>query len=147
MKMKKLIEIEHIYKFDYTDSVNTEILEQPNHRGITFYESNLEVVVMPHTDPVVIIATIGNCRIGQLLEHEDSALSLLYLNCWSVMGLKEELIVKHIGKLAGFNGLTSQSHGKIMLDITLHDKTVFIDFYLMQYILFIVETFDEGFLC
>lgn len=64
MKMKKLIEIEHIYKLDYTDGVNTKTLERPNHRGITFYESNLEAVVMPHMDLVVIIAIIGNCRIG-----------------------------------------------------------------------------------
>lgn len=67
-------------------------------------------------------------------------MSLLYPNCWFLMGLKEELIVKDIGKLAGFNGLTSQPYRKIMLDNTLHDKTVFIDFYLRQYILNIVDS-------
>lgn len=36
---------------------------------------------------------------------EGSVLSLLYLYCQSMIGLKEELIVKNVSALAGLNGL------------------------------------------
>lgn len=88
---------------------------------------------MSYTDPVVIIATIGDCRIGQVLVDEDNTLSLLYLNHWSGIELKDEVIVKDVRDLAMFNRSTLQPYRKIMLDITLHNKVLFKDFYLIQH--------------
>lgn len=100
---------------------------------ITFYESDFEAVLVPHNDPVVTTATVGDCKISHLLVEEGSASSLLYLNSWSMMKLKDELILKNVGEVAGFNGSTSQPYGKIMLNVTLHNKVVSSDFYLMSY--------------
>lgn len=69
-----------MYKFDFKDSISTEILEKPNARGITFYESDMDEVLVPHNDPVLITAHVGEFRISQLLINEGSALSLLYKN-------------------------------------------------------------------
>lgn len=88
---------------------------------------------MPHTDQVVITATIGDSRVCQLLVDEGSELSLLYLNFWLVMVLKDEWIIKDVNELADFNGSTSQPYRKIMLDITLHSKVISTDFYLQNY--------------
>lgn len=44
------------------------------------------------------------------------------------MGLKDELIVKDVGKLEGFNGSNLQPYGKIMLAIALHNKVVSIEY-------------------
>lgn len=99
--------------------------------GITFYESDLEVVITPYTDHMVITTTIADYRMGQLLVNKSSVLSLLYLNYWYVMGLKDELIIKDVGELIRLNGLTSQPYREMILDIALHYKVVSIDFYLM----------------
>lgn len=57
--------IEHIYKFTFRDGINT----------------NLEAVLVPHNDLVVITAIIRDFRIGRLMVDEGSALSFKYLNC------------------------------------------------------------------
>lgn len=45
--------------------------------GITFYESDLEVVLIAHNNLVVITTTIREFKINQLLIDEGSSLSLL----------------------------------------------------------------------
>lgn len=60
-------------------------------------------------------------------------MSLIYLKCFFEMELKNELIVKNMGEVACFNRSTLQPYRKVMLNITLHNKLVSIDFYLMQY--------------
>lgn len=49
--------------------------------GITYYEADLEAIVTLHFDPIVITATIRDCRVGRLLMDEESVISMLYLNC------------------------------------------------------------------
>lgn len=101
--------------------------------GISFYESNLEVILVPYNNPVVITVIMGEFRTILLLVDEGSALSLLYLNYKTRMELKDEFIIKEVGEVAGFNSFTSKPYVKIMLDITVHNKAISIKFNLMNY--------------
>lgn len=55
---------------------------KPSLYGIIFYKSSMEVVLAPHSNPVVIKESINDWRINRVLVNEGSTLSLLYLNCW-----------------------------------------------------------------
>lgn len=43
------------------------------------------------------------------------------MNYWTKMELKEEFIIKDIGKVVGFNSSTWKPYGEIMLDIALYN--------------------------
>lgn len=49
------------------------------------------------------------------------------------MDLKDEFVIKDVGKLTCFNGSTSKPYGRVMLDIALHNKVVLLDFYLINF--------------
>lgn len=49
------------------------------------------------------------------------------------MELKDKFIIKDIGEVVGFNGLTSSLCGQVRLDITMNNKVILIYFYLMNY--------------
>lgn len=87
----------------------------------------------PYNDPLVITTTIGEFGINHLLVDEGSALSLVYLNYWLKMELKDEFIIKDVGEVASFNGLTLNSYGWVMTGIVLDNKAVLVDIYLMNY--------------
>lgn len=81
-------------------------MENPNPYWITFYESNLEATLVPHSDLVVITTLVNNWGISRFLVDKGSALSLLYLNCWIEMELPDKFIIKDIGEMTRFNGST-----------------------------------------
>lgn len=66
---------------------------------ITFYESKLEVILVPHADPIVIITSISEWWVSLLLVDEGSSLSLLYQNCYKEMRLEDKFIVKDVDKV------------------------------------------------
>lgn len=80
IKKKKLADKEQIYKFYYRDGINSETMEHPNPKGIIYYEINLEAIIVPYLDLVVITIKIGDYRVGQLLIDKVSAKSILYPN-------------------------------------------------------------------
>lgn len=55
-KRIELEEIEHIYKYNFWEGINKETMEKPSACGIIFYESDLEVVHVVHSDLVIIMA-------------------------------------------------------------------------------------------
>lgn len=69
-------------------------MEKPSPCGVTFYDSNLEAVLVLHRNPVIIRAIINDWRISRLLMDEGSALSLVYLNYLSKKELLDVFIVK-----------------------------------------------------
>lgn len=119
--------------FNFRDGITMETLDRPNRISITFYESDMDAVLVPYNDLMVITTTIGEFSISRLLVDEGSALSLLYLKCWPKMELRDEFIVKDVGELFSLNGSTSKPYGRTVLDIVVHNKVVSIDFYLMDY--------------
>lgn len=53
-----MAKIKQLYKFDFKDGINTKTMEWPNPMEITFYESDLEIVLVSHNDPIIITTTI-----------------------------------------------------------------------------------------
>lgn len=52
-KRLELQEIKQIYKLNFKDGLNTEAKGRLSLYGITYYDSNLEAVLMAHNDPMV----------------------------------------------------------------------------------------------
>lgn len=77
IKEEKLSKIEHVYNINFRDGINTDTLERPNPISIIFYESDIEIVIVPFNDTIIITAATREFRINQLLVNEGSALSLL----------------------------------------------------------------------
>lgn len=129
--LDKIHELHKQYGLDFRNNIGIETREKAN-QGICFSIQDMEGVLYPHSDALVISATIHGYRVARLLIDEGSGISLLYANCWKLMQIDMDLIVRDTGEIAGFNGAVSIPVGRISLDVELAGKAVSIDFFLME---------------
>lgn len=71
IKEEILTKIKQVYKFDFKDGIKMKKIEHPNPMGTTFYEFDLEEVLVQHNNPVFISSSIGESRISRLLVNKE----------------------------------------------------------------------------
>ncbi|MQL91082.1 hypothetical protein Taro_023688, partial [Colocasia esculenta] len=87
--------------------------------AITFSDEDLVGVSTPHTDALVVSATINNCTVRQILVDNGSAPDVLAYDCFLLMGLKTDQLTPVESPMFSFSGVSVQPMGQVRLPITL----------------------------
>ena len=85
---------------------------------ITFFESPLRQLSMPHYDALVLGLEVGKHLMKRILVDPDSATILLYLFALLRLGYKPDNIHDPRSVLVSFNGSQANSFGKIVLHVS-----------------------------
>ena len=80
---------------------------------IQFDETDMEHVIEPQHDSLVISLPVGNCLIRRILIDNGSAVNIIMLETLQQMGLTEADMVKKSIVLVGFSGETKRTMGEI----------------------------------
>ncbi|MQM18035.1 hypothetical protein Taro_051021 [Colocasia esculenta] len=91
----------------------------PPEEAITFSDEDLVGVTTPHTDALVISATINHCNVRRILVDNGSAPDVLAYDCFILMGLKADQLTPVNSPLFGLSGVSVQPMGRVRLPITL----------------------------
>ncbi|MQL83717.1 hypothetical protein Taro_016210 [Colocasia esculenta] len=84
-----------------------------------FSDDDLVGVSTPHTDALVISATINHCNVRCILVDNGSAPDVLAYDCFLMMGLKTDQLTPVESPLFGFYGVSIHPMGRARLPITL----------------------------
>ncbi|GKV42235.1 hypothetical protein SLEP1_g49664 [Rubroshorea leprosula] len=84
---------------------------------ITFTPTNLEGVVTPHNDPLVISVMINNCQVQRVLVDTGSALDIMYYHCFESLGLDLALLQCYDGPIYGFNNQLVPIEGILTMNV------------------------------
>ncbi|MQL77781.1 hypothetical protein Taro_010196, partial [Colocasia esculenta] len=87
--------------------------------AITFSDEDLVGVTTPHTDALVISATINHCNVRRILVDNGSAPDFLAYDCFVLMGLRTNQLTPVNSPLFGFSRVSVQPMGRVRLPITL----------------------------
>ncbi|KAF5205037.1 hypothetical protein FRX31_005375 [Thalictrum thalictroides] len=85
---------------------------------IGFTAKNLEGVMVPHNDPLVITVMIGNCSVFKVLVDCGSDVDILFTRGLDQMRLSRECLQHSTGPIYGFSGGFFQPIGEITLPVT-----------------------------
>ncbi|MQL72212.1 hypothetical protein Taro_004519 [Colocasia esculenta] len=83
------------------------------------HDEDLVGVITPHTDALVISATVNHCNVRRILVDNGSAPDVLAYDYCVLMGLKTDQLTPVESPLFGFSGVSVQPIGKVRLPITL----------------------------
>ena len=89
---------------------------------VTFTEGDAQLVDLPHNDPLVIKAKVGNNNLYRILVDNGNTADILYLEAYKKMGLSEDLLKPVVTPLYGFTGDFLIPRGAISLPITVGDE-------------------------
>ncbi|MQL98827.1 hypothetical protein Taro_031543 [Colocasia esculenta] len=87
--------------------------------AITFSDEDLVGVSTPHTDALVVSATINSCTVCWILVDNGSASDVLVYDYFLLMGLKNDQLTPVESPLFGFSGVSVQPMRRVHLPITL----------------------------
>jgi hypothetical protein len=94
-------------------SVNGEAREQI----ISFSDSDLKDVQLPHNDPLVITLRIGNYDVQRVLIDQGSFAEVMYQDLYTKLGLGEANLASFTSLIFGFLGEPTLLLGKTVLPV------------------------------
>ena len=94
-------------------SVNGEAREQI----ISFSDSDLKDVQLPHNDPLVITLRIGNYDVQRVLIDQGSFAEVMYQDLYTKLGLGEANLASFTSLIFGFSGEPTLPLGKTVLPV------------------------------
>ncbi|KAK6146452.1 hypothetical protein DH2020_020321 [Rehmannia glutinosa] len=104
--------------------------------SITFTDEDLEGILTPHDDPLVISLTIANYEVKMVLVDNGSLTDILFYDAFEKMSIGRELLKPVKTPLVGFTREVVEPEGIITLPLIAGDRpqqaTVMIDFLVVR---------------
>lgn len=85
---------------------------------ISFSEKDLEDIMGPHDDPIVLSLKVETYRVKRILIDTGSSADILYLSAFKKMELQPEMLQKVVAPMIGFTGDTLRPKGMVHLKVT-----------------------------
>ena len=71
---------------------------------IAFNDDDLERMIQPHDDALVVMARINGFILKRVLINQGSGVEVMYPNLFEGLGLKNKDLSKYVTPLVGFDG-------------------------------------------
>ena len=84
---------------------------------ISFSDSDLRDVQLPHNDPLVVTLRIGNYDVQRVLIDQGSFAEVMYQDLYEKLGLGEAELSSFTTPIFGFSGELTMPLGKTMLPV------------------------------
>jgi hypothetical protein len=84
---------------------------------ISFSDSDLRDVQLPHNDPLVVTLRIGNYDVQRVLIDQGSFAEIMYQDLYEKLGLQEAELSSFTTPIFGFSGEPTVPLGKTMLPV------------------------------
>jgi hypothetical protein len=88
---------------------------------ITFSDADAVPNQTPHSDPMIIAATIGNTLIKRVFVDDGSGVEVMFVDCFDKLDIGRENLQKCTSPLSGFTGRTVIPLGQITLPVTVSE--------------------------
>ena len=95
---------------------------------IAFYDDDLEGIIQPHDDALVVTAWINNLIVKRVMMDQGSGADVMYPDLFKGLGLKNEDLLRYDTPLVGFDGQMVIPDGQISLLVTMEGKDVTVAF-------------------
>ena len=95
---------------------------------IAFNDDDLEGMIQPHDDALVVIAWINGFIVKRVLIDQGSGAEVMYLDLFKGLSLKNEDLSKYDTPLVGFDGWMVILEGHILLLVNMEGKEVMVTF-------------------
>ena len=89
---------------------------------ISFTHEDLDGLVLPHDDSLIITPRIADCYVERMLVDTGSSADILFLDTYDRIGLRREQINRSDATLVGFTGHRIQPFGTVTLEVTMGTK-------------------------
>jgi len=96
--------------------------------SIAFNDDDLEGIIQPHNDDLVVTALINGFIVKKVLIDQGSGAEVMYPDLFSGLGLKNEDLSKYDTPMIEFNGRMVISKGHISLLLNMEGKEVMLTF-------------------
>ena len=84
---------------------------------ISFTAKELEKILAPQHDALVIALTIVNCLVKRVLVDNDSSNNIIFQMVYQDHGLEESALTRKVTPLIGFSGEVKQTAGEAILPV------------------------------
>ncbi|XP_050259143.1 uncharacterized protein LOC126704160 [Quercus robur] len=91
---------------------------------IAFNDDDLEGIILPHDDALVVTARINGFIVNRVMVDQKSGVDVMYLDLFKGLGLKKEDLSKYDTPLVGFDGQVVILEGQISLPVNMEGKEV-----------------------
>ena len=98
--------------------------EGPLNQSISFSNSDLKDVQLPHNDPLVITLRIRNFDVRRVLIDQGIFAEVMYYDMYKKLGLGEADLTSFVSSVFGFLGESIIPQGKTILPI-LQDRSIY----------------------
>lgn len=112
----------HLRKsYSISDSIHLaplcSVIERVWERTISFSDSDLKDVQLPHNDPLVITLRIRNYDVKRVLVDQGSFAEVVYQDVYEKLGLGEADLTSFTSPIFGFLGEPTVPQGKTILHV------------------------------
>lgn len=95
---------------------------------IAFGDEDLEAIVQPHDDALVITARISSFLVKRVMVDQESRVNMMYLDMFKGLGLKNRDLSKYDALLVGFDGRVVMPERQISLPVSMEGNEVMVAF-------------------
>ena len=95
---------------------------------IAFGDEDLEGIVQPHDDALVVTAQISGFLVKRVMVDQGSGADVMYLDLFKGLGLKNQDLSKYDTPLVGFDSRMVALEGQISLLVNMEGKEVMVTF-------------------
>ncbi|XP_030942271.1 uncharacterized protein LOC115967334 [Quercus lobata] len=95
---------------------------------IAFGDEDLEGMVQPHDNALVVTARISGFLVKRVMVDQGSGADVMYLDLFKGLGLKNRDLSKYDTPLVGFDGRMVAPEGQISLPVNMEGKEVMVTF-------------------
>ena len=95
---------------------------------VSFDEDDLEGMIQPHDDALVITARISGFLVKRVMIDQRSEADVMYPDLFKGLELRKEDLMKHTSPLVGFYGKVVIPEGQISLPVIMGGKEVAVTF-------------------
>ena len=99
---------------------------------ISFGEDDLEGMVQPHDDALVVMARIGGFLVKRVMIDQGSGANVMYSDLFEGLGLKTQDLAKYDMPLVSFDGRVVIPEGQISLPVDMEGKEVIVTFIVVR---------------
>ena len=96
--------------------------------SIAFDDEDLEGMIQPHDDVLVIVARISGFLVKKVMIDQESGVDVMYPGLFKGLGLKNQDLAKYDSPLVSFDGRVVIPQGQISLPISMEGKEVIVTF-------------------
>ena len=111
-------------------SVNQQPIKKMKSRlePIAFDEEDLEGMIQPHDDTLVITARISGFLVKRVMVDQGSEADVMYPDLFKGLGLKDQDLTKYDSSLVSFDERIMIPQGQISLPVSMEGKEVIVTF-------------------